>query len=77
MEKSQKLIVECKIKSKMTVKCKMGIFLIGCKIKNTMRTVKYAVKCKMDILKTVKWKKCKTVKLPPIAPLLCTNKTGK
>ena len=46
-------------------------------MENTMRTMKNAVKWKIDILKTVKWKKTcfqeyKTVKLPPIAPL---NKT--
>ncbi len=64
MEKSQKLTVKCKIKSKTTVKCKMGIFF-GCKMENTMRTIKYAVKWKMDILKTVKWNKpvFKSVKL--------------
>ncbi len=45
----------------MTVNCKMDIFWL----ENTMRTMKYAVKWKMDILKTVKWKKpvFKSVKL--------------
>ena len=61
MEISQKLTVNCKIKSKMTVKWAF----FGFKMENTVRTMKYGVKWKMDILKTVKSKKpvFKSVKL--------------
>ena len=47
-----------------------------------MRTMKNAVQWKMNILKTVKWKKtcfqkCKTVQPAPIAPLIivCNDST--
>ncbi len=49
-------------------------------MENTIRTMKNTVKWKMDILKTVKWKKLfskvKTVKLPPIAPLFLQHLIG-
>ena len=60
MENNQKLAVKFKIKSKMTVKCKMGI--LGCKMENITKDDKN--RCKMENLC---FKECKAVKLPPIA----------